>query len=309
MNAKRFLGIVAVSILCGPVGVMAAAKTQTLTEPTEIQGVPCQGKVELSEKGRIMFCTLAREHTVAGCSLPTGTAVCFNEIGEVESCVLGQQATIEDFILPVGSKVMFRGKPWTSNRAVNCVILRDTVIRGVPLPANSTVLFWTNPPWTGKGLDREVAGTWDCYLPKDTPLQGHLCRSTGNDGFGDILYPSGKLRAVGLAQDEEIDGVPCTSSQNPLRMGIRVIFYGLDAAAWFYENGHLEQGLVSRDCTIDGRKFKRGDVVRLTPKGTLDAAAGETLGVNSRIHSKKTPPDSYIPSPGNGVGASRSDPH
>ena len=298
MRAKHFLRrIIAVSILYGPVGMMATAKIQILAEPTEVQGVPCQGKVELSENGRIRFCTLARDHTVAAYSLPTGTAVRFNEAGEVESCVLGLQATIEGFILPAGSEVGFR-----KNRAHSCPLLRDTLIRGVPLPANSTVFFWTL-----KGWESEVPDTWNCWLPTDTLIQGHLCGSI-DEGCGDIFYPSGKLRAVGLAQDEEIDGVPCTSRHNPLRLGTRVLFYGLDVRAWFYENGHLAQGLVSRDCTIEGRKFKPGDIVRLTPKGTLDTAAGETLGANSRLRSRRTPPESYIPSSGNALGASRSGP-
>jgi pimeloyl-ACP methyl ester carboxylesterase len=302
MKATHILcGMIAVSILHGPVGMMAAAKTQILTGPTEVQGVPCQGKFELSEHGRIKSCTLARDHAIAGCSLPTGTAVRFNETGEVESCVLGQQATIEGFILPAGSTVRFRGKPWTSNRAVSCTLLQDTLIRGVPLPANSAVHFWTNPPWMTKRFDREVPDSWECFLSTDTLIQGRLCHSKRDDGFGDFLYPSGKLREVSLAQDVEIDGVPCTSSQNPLRMGIRVLVYALDSCAWFYENGHLEQGLVSRDCTIEGRKFKRGDIVRLTPEGTLDATVGTTLGAFSRLSSKRTPPESYIPSSGNGA--------
>ena len=172
------------------------------------------------------------------------------------------------------------------------------------------MLFWTSPPWAKSRFEREVSDTWDCYLPTDTLIQGHLCRSTGSDSFSDIFYPSGKLRAVALAQDEEIDKVPCTSSQNPLRMGIRVLVYGgMDACAWFYENGHLEQGLVSRDCTIEGRKFKPGDIVRLTSKGTLDTAAAGTLGANSRFRSWRTPPESYLPRSGNALGASRSDPH
>jgi hypothetical protein len=278
--------------------MMAAAKTQILAGPTEVQGVPCQGKVELSENGRITFCSLARDHTAAGYSLPTGTAVRFRETGEVESFILGQQATIEGFILPTGSKVSCE-----KNRAFSGMLMRDTLIRGVPLPANSTVFFSTPKVW-----DSEVPNTWHCWLPTDTLIQGHLCGS-GDDGCGHIFYPSGKLRAVGLAQEEEIDRVPCTSSHNVFRMGTRVLFYGLDVCAWFYENDHLAQGLVSRDCTIEGRKFKPGDIVRLTPEGTLDRAAGETLGANSRRADKRAPPESHMPSSGNALGASSSGPH
>jgi hypothetical protein len=297
MKATHILcGMIAVSILHGPVGMMAAAKTQILTGPTEVQGVPCQGKFELSEHGRIKSCTLARDHAIAGCSLPTGTAVRFNETGEVESCVLGQQATIEGFILPAGTEMRIG---W----AITCTLRGDALIRGVLLPAHSTVFFWTP-----KGWESEVPNTWHCWLPTDTLIQGHLCGS-GDDGCGHIFYPSGKLRAVGLAQEEEIDRVPCTSSHNPLRMGMRVLFYGLDVRAWFYEDGRLAQGMVARDCAIEGRKFKPGDIVRLTPTGTLDSAAGTTFGAKSRGVGKRTPPESYIPSPGKAPGAGRSDPH
>ncbi len=62
---------------------------------------------------------------------------------------------------------------------------------------------------------------------------------------------------------------------------MRLLFYGTDRMAWFYENGHLQQGLVARDCTIQGRNFKAGDIVRLTPDGQLDPIQ-KTLGASSR---------------------------
>ncbi|MEI6105812.1 MAG: hypothetical protein WCR49_02260 [Opitutae bacterium] len=280
MTTNHFLcGIIAASILSGPASMMAAAKTQILSEPTEIQGVPCQGKVELGENGRIAFCTLSRDYTVAGYALPAGTTVRFSGSSQAESFVLGKQATIEGFMLPAGSEVRIG---W----AFTCTLREDALIRGVPLPAGSTIFFKTP-----KGWESEVPDTWHCWLPKDTIIQGHLCGST-EDGCGIIFYPSGKLRAAGLAKDVEIDGVPCTSSHNPFRMGMRVLFYGLDVRAWFYESGRLAQGMVSRDCSIAGRSFKPGDIVRLTPEGTLDPT-GTTLGAASRRADKRTPPQSH----------------
>lgn len=296
MKATHFLcSLVAASIFCGLICSRAATTTQTLTEPTEVQGVPCQGKVELSETGKIKSCTLARDHVVAGYALPTGTAIRFNEAGAVESFVLGQQATIKGFILPAGSMI-------NNDRAFTCTLREKAIIRGVSLPAHSTVFFRTPKIW-----ESEVPNTWDCWLPKDTMIQGHLCGS-GEDGCGTIFYASGKLRAVGLAKNEEIDGVPCTSSHNPLRLGMRVLFYGLDVRAWFYENGQLAQGMVSRECIIGGRKFKPGDIVRLAQDGALDPVA-TTLGALSRNVDKRTPPQSYSPSPGNSSDAGGSDSH
>jgi hypothetical protein len=296
MTAHHLLrGLIAVSILYGPISMMGAAKTQILTEPTEVQGLPCQGKVELSDNGRIVCCTLSRDYTVAGYSLPAGTTVRFSRSSQVESFILGKQAAIEGFILPAGSEMRIG---W----AYTCMLFGDAVIRGVSLPAGSTIFFKTP-----KGWESEVPNTWHCWLPKNTMIQGHLC-SSKEDGCGVIFYPSGKLRAAGLAKDEEIDGVPCTSSHNPFRMGMRVIFYGLDVRAWFYESGHLAQGMVSRACRIGGRNFKPGDIVCLTPEGTLDPT-GKTLGAASRRADKITPPQSHLPSEGSALDTGRSGAH
>jgi len=285
MKTKRFLPeIIALSTLFGPVVMMAAPASRILTEPAEIQGIPCRGKVELNENGRIKSCTLARNYPVAGYSLQAGTELRFNEAGELASFILTQSAVFAGFMLPTGSKVDLGGP-----QGAMCSLSQDTLIRGVPLPAHSVLFFNTNPGW-----EREVPNTWQCWMPKETLIQGHLCASI-EDACGQIFYSSGKLRAAHLAADEEIDGVPCTSSYNVFRLGVRVLSYGLDHRAWFYENGHLAQGLVSRDCTLEGRKFKPGDVVRLTRDGKLDVTANTTLGAYSRLAEKRTPPESFIP--------------
>jgi len=282
MKAKGVLrNLLAASLLCGLVGLGASTNTQI--QSTEVQGVPCQGPVELRSDGRIKSCTLARDHTIAGYLLPAGTSVHFDEAGKVTSCVLGKRATLDGFDLPPGSNVKF-----LKNRADTYKLVEAAVIRGVELPAGATVFFWTP-----KGWESEVPGCWFCWLPKPVRIQGILCQSL-NDGCGHIFYPSGRIRAVKLEGDQDIDGVPCTSSSNPFRMGMRSIFYGLDTNAWFHENGHLAQGWVARDCTIKGRNFKKGNIVRLTPDGSLDPAA-TTLGAQSRNAEKRTPPDSYIP--------------
>lgn len=270
MKTKFVFPWVAVALLvCDPMGSLAAAKTQTLAVPTEIQGLPCQGKLVLRDDGSVTTCTLSRAHQVAGLTLPAGTEIRFNEARELASCTLGQTATVVGFSLPAGARVEFR-----KGRAVSCTLPRAAEVRGLPLPAGSTLFFVTT------GFEKEVPVTWQCWLPVETTLQGYRC-AVIDEGCGHILYPSGKIRAIKLAQDEEIDGVPCTSSQNPLRMGTRVMFYGLDAMAWFYEDGRLAQGMVSRDWVIQGRACKRGDIVRLRSDGTLDPTE-KTLGAASR---------------------------
>jgi hypothetical protein len=43
--------------------------------------------------------------------------------------------------------------------------------------------------------------------------------------------------------------------------------------AWFYENGHLQQGMLAHDATIQGHAFKKGDLVSMTPDGRVDLTA------------------------------------
>ncbi len=262
------LRLIGTAIACGFANSTSFAETRDLSAPTEINGVPCQHQVELHSKGAIKRCTLSRDYTVAGVALPIGTELQFNGAGEVEACRLGQPAILAGLALPAGSAVQFH-----QSKMFSGTLPQATSIRGLLLPTKAT-LFFSNV-W-----EPEVHDTWRCWLPAKTLLQGHLCTAT-EDGIGHVIYLSGKLRAIWLAQDEEIDGVPCTSSQNPLRMPMRLLFYGTDCMAWFYENGHLQQGLVSRDCTIQGRKCKAGDIVRLTLDGQLDPSQ-KTLGVSSR---------------------------
>jgi hypothetical protein len=281
-----FRGIIAAAILFGSGPLLAAARTRILAEPAEIQEISCRGLVTLDENGRIESCTLARDCTLAGYPLPAGSTVRFRGDLQVASFVLGQPATIAGFMLPADCEVRLA--------PVFTGTLRGAAsVRGVSLPAGSTIFFRTPAVW-----ESEVPDTWHCWLPANTLIQARHCRST-EDGCGVIFYPSGKLRAAALAQDTEIDGVPCTSSHNPFRLGRRVLFYGLDVRAWFYESGHLAQGMVSRKCRIGGRDFKPGDIVRLTPTGALDPSP-TTLGAASRRADQRTPPESALPRPGPG---------
>jgi len=82
-------------------------------------------------------------------------------------------------------------------------------------------------------------------------------------------------------QDEMIDGVPCTSRAGLFKMPLRVTFLGTERMAWFYEDGHLKQALLSCKFTIQGHNFKKGDVICLGADGKLDLKA-KKLGEKSR---------------------------
>lgn len=92
------------------------------------------------------------------------------------------------------------------------------------------------------GVRYSLTTTWDCSLPTDTLIQGHLCRMTVFDSYSDIFYRSGRIRAVALAQDEEIDGVTCISSQNLLRMGNRALF----CCGWMHALGSMKTAASDR---------------------------------------------------------------
>jgi hypothetical protein len=235
MKTERILlWLAATFFLCGPLGALAGEKTENLAQPTEIQGLPCQGRVNYFENGQIQDCTLARAHTLMGQLLPAGTEILFTPSGGIWNYLLG----------------------------------RDATISGQPLPAGSRVF----------GAD--MLGRVRFWPSRDILIQGHLCKAV-DDGIGHYMYPDGKLCAIWLKQDEVIDGVYCTSSANMLTMPLHVLFLGTERMAWFYEDGRLRQAMLSRDCTVQGHAFKKGDVISMDPEGKLDLSPWK-LGAETR---------------------------
>lgn len=176
--------------------------------------------------------------------------------GKPFSCQSSQGFLVGNIQIPAGSGISFRpngevGSAWLG---------KDGTVYGQALPAGTVLHF-------GEG-DR-LRHFW---LPKDTVLQGHLVRGQ-DDGAGSRLHPNGKLLAIWLAQDEVIDGVPCTSSANVLRMGFGVIRLGTQRMAWFYDNGRLRQAMLSQDVTLQGNDFKKGEVISLDLDGKVDPGA------------------------------------
>lgn len=171
--------------------------------------------------------------------------------GSPKRCVLARDQDVGLGVIPAGSEARF--DPAGTLRSLR--LSRAAAIYGTPLPARATLHFTS-----------EVLRMF--WLHDDATIQGHTIQGH-EDGVGNTLYPNGKLRAIWLAHDEEIDGVPCTSSGNVFRMGFRVIHLGTDRMVYFGEDGHLHQAMLSRDITVGGRRYNKGDVVTVARDGQL----------------------------------------
>ena len=154
----------------------------------------------------------------------------------------------------------------------------DTVIAGRPCKAGWVHLHPNGTPagftaTAGISLDHfEIpAGTWVfqteegvitvCSFPRDIEVQGHLCRGGGliggSEGVQASFYPSGALKEFFAPHPIRIDGVPCGASA--FEPGIEL-----------YESGRLQSATLSDDLVQDGRLYRRGKRIHLTPEGRID---------------------------------------
>jgi len=185
--------------------------------------------------------------------VPCAEPVKYFDSGKLDHCVLADEYSVAESSLPQGSEVFFN----PTGRLSHSRLARATLFRGQALPANATVFF---------DGETRIRSFW---VASDTEIQGHMIRGH-EDGLGNVLYPNGKLRAIWLARDEVIDGIPCTSSLNVRELGLRVIFLGARRMVWFYDDGKLQQAMLSQDISIRGRKLRKGEVVYFRPDGTPD---------------------------------------
>ena len=137
-----------------------------------------------------------------------------------------------------------------------CGLAREDTLSGQPLPARTGVHF------TEDGVFE-----W-CFLPRTTEIQGYLCRGSGVQMMT-RFYPNGQVQYLNLAEDQVIQGIPCARARF-----LFVVLGGVDGKSremLFHENGQLKQCPLSKNTTIQGRNFRRGDVVRFDPDGRLIA--------------------------------------
>jgi hypothetical protein len=144
----------------------------------------------------------------------------------------------------------------------------DMVIGGRPckkgwlhLHANNVPAAFTAAHEIEEGRLKIPVDTWvlqtaegvvtTCAFPRDTEVQGILCKGTGGaKGAQVAVYPSGALKQVFLARDMRIQEVPCAAD-------------AISGAVEFYEDGKLKSCLLSESYTRDGAVHKKGTRLQL----------------------------------------------
>jgi hypothetical protein len=145
---------------------------------------------------------------------------------------------------------------YQNGKLTSCTLGREDTLSGQPLPAGTVVHLTTDGY-----LD------W-CFLQQNTEIQGHLCRGEGH-GFMTGFHPNGQLKTAWLAQDEIIQGIPCAKFQFLTALLGWIEDSGKDGSTRFDENGLLRYCALSKDFTIDGQRFKRGDAMWFDKDGKL----------------------------------------
>jgi hypothetical protein len=96
-----------------------------------------------------------------------------------------------------------------------------------------------------------------CAFPRDTEIQGHLCRGNGGPkGVQTAFYPSGALKQYFLRRDTRVQGILC-------RRGLFNEFIEL------YENGALKGCVLGEDLMREGRRYAKGTHLQFDPKGQV----------------------------------------
>ena len=135
-----------------------------------------------------------------------------------------------------------------------CILAREDTLSGEIFPSGTGIHFSEN-------------GIFDwCFLQQDTNIQGHLCRGSGHN-FMTSFYPNGQLKTGWLANDEIIQGIPCSKFR--FMSAIFVSFHGKSGQTSLHENGALQYCELSEDIIIEGKSYKKTDSVRFDPKGNL----------------------------------------
>lgn len=120
-------------------------------------------------------------------------------------------------------------------------LAKAAVLQGVPVPPDSTVFL------TSDGKLRTV------WFAKDTSIQGITVRGGGKISTG--FHPNGKTASFFLRQPAILDGVPCRAS--------------LFKPVLLHPNGRLKSASLNRATLIQGKAWKKGDVVKFNTSGKL----------------------------------------
>lgn len=122
----------------------------------------------------------------------------------------------------------------------------DIVLSRFIIPSNT---------WVFQNEDGTVT---KCAFPRDTEVQGHLCRGGGilggSEGVQTAFYPDEALQQFFARKPVRIDGVPCGNSL--FQAGIQL-----------HENGRLRSATLSENFVRQGRVYHQGQRIQLTPEG------------------------------------------
>lgn len=129
----------------------------------------------------------------------------------------------------------------------SCRVERDTPFGEARVGAGSWIFL------------RSDGKPWSVFLRHDTKIGQSTCMGSamGREGSSTVFFPSGKLKLCFLAADQEIQGVPCAHG------GFFSGMFGGDVSTEFYENGELHACRAARAVTVRGKRFARGERVRL----------------------------------------------
>lgn len=128
-----------------------------------------------------------------------------------------------------------RGYAWfyASGKLDTCTLAAESRFGEATLPAGSLI-----------SLD-EAGQIRSARMSHDTRIRGLLCRGGGPLGpaEGDMVtfYPSGKLKELFLAEDQQIDGVPCAHG------GLGTTLLHGDPGVLLNEDGSLRACRLARD--------------------------------------------------------------
>ncbi len=99
-----------------------------------------------------------------------------------------------------------------------------------------------------------------CAFPRDTEVQGHLCRGSGGPkGAQTAFYPNGALKEFFPPRDVRIDGILCGAG-------------AVKGNIQLHPNGRLKGALLGEDFLRDGRTLPRGTRIELDSDGQISRA-------------------------------------
>jgi hypothetical protein len=105
-------------------------------------------------------------------------------------------------------------------------------------------------------LDEE-SGLKICFFPKNTEIQGYLCKGGvgGTEGVMTSFYPSGRLKAFFTPSNVIIQGVSCRK--------------GIFSSIYLNENGNLNSCTLSADAEVNGQRISARSEITISEDGNV----------------------------------------